>query len=856
MVGPSCIFLHERQLTDKRLILFADDGRVDIDCDTNFMRQFSRLYNNTQFLAPPATAPPGYSEFDAQSAIDTIRSSGSSPENPESVIGNENLWAVKLNIPFIVLGNELQRYGHRVRLATHDVFRNFVVDSGLEFYPIGGDPAELMAYMIKNPGLIPGMQSLQAGEIRRKRIMIREMLDGFWRSCIEPDVATQAPFVADAIIANPPSFAHIHCAQALSIPVHLIFTMPWTSTKAFPHPLTNLNGGPADQGPLNYISYGVVNWLTWQGVGDVINQRRRELDLNEVAMFEGPHLAEILGVPVTYCWSPTLVPKPADWPSYVDVCGFFFRDHPQYDPPADLQVFLTSGTPPDYIGFGSIVVDDPKRITALIIDAVTAAGVRAIVGKGWSHLGRDTHLDNIYFIGDCPHDWLFDNVVAVVHHGGAGTTACGLRRSKPTFIIPFFGDQPFRGAVVAAADAGPPPIPYRELTVDALTQGIRYCLSEQAATAAAAIAVKMLSEEGVSAAVTSFHRNLPVERLQCDLYPGLPAVWSCSKNHRKIKLSKIAAQILVADGVIDKSLTMYVKDSLFTRHAINPILIKNRRWDPITGGASAMVGTAMNLTGCFLGTFYNPFQEYRKYRQHREDRPPTSSASTHAAQRPSSKSLFGTMSANNETEPQAAGAVNSNRSTTTARSSMKKRSDLGGGMLLGRMAGTPVKSLSRFVPIALQGMTVDIPLAMTEGLRNLPRLYGEEPRDNGPVTDVESGFTVAGKGFAWGMAEAVSDIVIKPYEGLQEDGARGAVKGVGKGVANMVAKAGCAMFGVAVYPAAGIAQSLRTSFHSRTGKLIAKQRHMEGIWLLANGQYTGTDNIVVTFQQACRGKKV
>lgn len=155
-----------------------------------------------------------------------------------------------------------------MRLATHNVFDSFVRTAGLEFFPIGGDPAELMAYMVRNPGLIPSMQSLRDGDIQKKRKMMSEMLKGFWRSCIESDPISSAPFVADAIIANPPSFAHLHCAQALGIPVHLMFTMPWTSTRAFPHPLANIKiGKGSGTEPLtaNYISYAVVEFLTWQG---------------------------------------------------------------------------------------------------------------------------------------------------------------------------------------------------------------------------------------------------------------------------------------------------------------------------------------------------------------------------------------------------------------------------------------------------------------------------------------------------------------------------------------------------------------------------------------------------------------
>lgn len=126
---------------------------------------------------------------------------------------------------------------------------------------------------------------------------------------------------------------------------------------------------------------------------------------------------------------------------YEDVCGFFFRDPPPYSPPNDLDRFLRQGPLPVYIGFGSIVIDEPNKMTQLIIQAVQAAGVRAIVSKGWSGLGSaEQSNDQIFYVGDCPHEWLFQNVAAVVHHGGAGTTACGLRYGKPTLVVPFFGE--------------------------------------------------------------------------------------------------------------------------------------------------------------------------------------------------------------------------------------------------------------------------------------------------------------------------------------------------------------------------------------------------------------------------------
>ena len=119
--------------------------------------------------------------------------------------------------------------------------------------------------MVKNPSILPTFATVRSGDIGRKRKMVYTMLNGCWESCIAPDAATDAPFVADVIIANPPSFAHVHCAQALGVPLHLMFTMPWGPTRAFPHPLANIQKGDADSLTTNYLSYGMVDIMTWQG---------------------------------------------------------------------------------------------------------------------------------------------------------------------------------------------------------------------------------------------------------------------------------------------------------------------------------------------------------------------------------------------------------------------------------------------------------------------------------------------------------------------------------------------------------------------------------------------------------------
>jgi hypothetical protein len=250
---------------------------------------------------------------------------------PPSIVGQaDGLPPVKMNIvihvvgsrgdvqPFVSLGKVLrEQYGHRVRLATHPTFKTFVEENGLEFFSIGGDPAELMAFMVKNPGLMPGLDSLKSGDVGQRRKGMYEIVKGCWRSSIEAgngmdDVdyskihskdALLRPFIADAIIANPPSFAHIHCAERLGIPLHLMFTMPWSPTQSFPHPLTTIHSSNAEPNMTNLVSYALVEMMTWQGLGDVMNRfRTKTLGLEPISLMWAPGMASRLRIPFTYCW--------------------------------------------------------------------------------------------------------------------------------------------------------------------------------------------------------------------------------------------------------------------------------------------------------------------------------------------------------------------------------------------------------------------------------------------------------------------------------------------------------------------------------------------------------------------------
>ncbi|KAJ3889776.1 glycosyltransferase family 1 protein [Lentinula edodes] len=501
--------------------------------------------------------------------------------------------------PYVALGKRLLRDGHRIRIASHATFRPFVNDAGLEFFDIGGNPQELMSYMVKNPGLIPGFQSLTNGDIGRKRQMLSTMMEGCWKSCHSTDPQTGRPFVADAIISNPPAFAHIHCAEAMGIPLLLTFTHR-SPTTAFPHPLVNIQSSNAQSGLTNYLSYALADIFTWQGIGDIVNKfRRRSLGLPALSLKSGAGVLDNVKVPWTYCMSSGLVPKPKDWKSHIDVVGFYFLDlATDFTPPDDLVAFLAAGEPPVYIGFGSVVVDDPASMTNTIFEATRQAGVRALVSAGWGGLGGVSIPPHIFILGNIPHDWLFANgrVSAVIHHGGAGTTAIGLSNGLPTVVVPFFGDQGFWGSMIHKAGAGPEPIPHKMLEIENLRDAILFAVSPGAKTAAKKLAEKIQKEDGVNQGVKSFYRHLPLKNMRCDLDPSKVAVWWSTEHC--LKFSAFAAQTLMNAKLLDlKGLDLHRPKEYETHKPPS---------DPLTGGASAIFWTVTHYYGGIAELFYSP----------------------------------------------------------------------------------------------------------------------------------------------------------------------------------------------------------------------------------------------------------
>ena len=250
--------------------------------------------------------------------------------------------------------------------------------------------------------------------------------------------------------------------------------------------------------------------------------------------------------------SPALIPKPKDWGPHIDVSGFFFLPlASNYVPPEDLIAFLEAGPPPVYIGFGSIVIDDPNAMTELIFEAIKKSGQRALVSKGWGGFGAEEIgiPRNVFMVGNCPHDWLFKRVSCVVHHGGAGTTAAGIALGRPTVVVPFFGDQPFWGSMVAEAGAGPTPIPYKHLTADKLAAAITAALNPTTLQRAGELGAKIVEESGLLTGAESFHKQQHMDSMRCMLAPCKAAAWRIKRTN--IRLSPFAVSTLSNEGILD-----------------------------------------------------------------------------------------------------------------------------------------------------------------------------------------------------------------------------------------------------------------------------------------------------------------
>jgi UDP:flavonoid glycosyltransferase YjiC (YdhE family) len=404
--------------------------------------------------------------------------------------------------PCMILGTELQRAGFSVLLAAPENFGHFIQGHELRFHPLRGDVQQIMAgetgRRFMETGSANPLQSIRAMRTMLGPIALK-MGEDLYEAC----------HAADALISLA-VFAPLAktIAEIRRIPLILVEPTPLLPTRAFPAP-----GWPVQRnlgGFHNRLSGLAMLQVLWQWYRPFVNTFRQRFKLPPYPSASFYQILTQRTTPLLGAYSPNIIPHPPDWPESVHITGYWFSDaDPEWRPAPELEAFLDAGDPPVYVGFGSMSGRRPEHLAAIVLEALAESGQRGVLLTGWGGLRAISVPENVFVIDSAPHSGLFPRMAAVVHHGGAGTTAEGLRAGVPTVILPFAFDQPFWGARLKALGLGPDPIPQKNLTADRLAQAIQKAVTDPGMKGRAkACGETIRAQDGAGNAVRIITRHL------------------------------------------------------------------------------------------------------------------------------------------------------------------------------------------------------------------------------------------------------------------------------------------------------------------------------------------------------------
>jgi sterol 3beta-glucosyltransferase len=392
--------------------------------------------------------------------------------------------------PFLALALGLQKSGHTIRLAAPGRFADMAAARGVPFAALAGDPEEI---------------SIRFNEAGTNVVRtVRAIRDYVYT--IAPQVTRDARSALDGADLVIHSFlfttgGHTFARQ-MGIPDLSVQTFPmFAPTRLFP----NVAMANVPPGALSYFSHWLATQIFWYGGNTGTPRFNKQFPEDFPAKLYWPfkQTDDRPLTPLVMAVSPTVLHRPADWTSpHIHMPGWFFLDEPDYAPPPALADFLAAGGPPACISFGSMVHWNAERIGRAVLEALRCTRQRGILLTGWGGWTPDPLPADVFVLDAAPHDWLFPRCSVIVHHGGAGTTAAGLRAGVPNVVVPFAGDQPFWGKRVAALGAGPRPVPVRVLDAGSLTTALTCALTDASIRRRAAeVGEKVRAEDGVGETV-------------------------------------------------------------------------------------------------------------------------------------------------------------------------------------------------------------------------------------------------------------------------------------------------------------------------------------------------------------------
>ena len=401
--------------------------------------------------------------------------------------------------PYVALGKGLKAAGHVVTLCTASTFETFVTNNGLNYGYMTDELIKLMDSEAGKDALedtvgLWGTAKTMFKLVKATMPLNRQMIIDSWEAA-----KVAAP---ELVIYHPKALGGLSIADAFNAPAILAVLQPMMlPTAEFPTigvPALPLGGW------YNKLTYKLIAMGYGQYTKTVNEIRQGLMGLDKLPKSTGV-LTKGDGspIPVMHGFSQHVIPRPKDWPDQAAITGYWFLDQQNdWEPPAELKAFLGAGEPPVYVGFGSMAGKKPQRLANIVVEALQKANVRGIIAAGWGGLDTGDLPDSIFKIDKAPHDWLFPRMAAVVHHGGAGTTAAGLRAGRPSLICSFMGDQPFWGERVYQLGVGPKFIPQKKLSVDKLADALHTLTTDaKMRTKAAEIGVQISGEDGIANAI-------------------------------------------------------------------------------------------------------------------------------------------------------------------------------------------------------------------------------------------------------------------------------------------------------------------------------------------------------------------
>lgn len=407
--------------------------------------------------------------------------------------------------PYIALGQGLKHAGHCVTLATSSRFRDDIELAGL-CYAFMNDSMLALLDAPTNQGILEDTNNIF--QVLKRTVGLLKEIGSIQRALAEESWAAAQQSQPDAIVFHPKAFNAPDIAEKLGVPVVMALLVPGlVPTTEYPNmmfPQLKLGGW------YNKFSYSFVNRLIGLSVSKHVHTWRKEHHLPKAKHFSLLHNVDGTPIPVIHGFSNLVVARPDDWPQTTSICGYWhIVEAKSYEPSSELSAFLSAGSLPVYIGFGSMTGSDPERLANIVIEALQSAGLRGVLATGWGGMKVKAPPGNIFIVDHVPHSWLFSRVCAVVHHGGAGTTAAALYAGRPSIIISFFGDQPFWGQRIHTLNAGSAPIPLKKLTVNRLVAALKEVTTDKnIIDHAATLGSKLREEHGVENAVAAIEKQM------------------------------------------------------------------------------------------------------------------------------------------------------------------------------------------------------------------------------------------------------------------------------------------------------------------------------------------------------------